>query len=114
MSQYLEVNENGEAIGGVYNVPTGEPIPDGWVAMSGDASLGWVWDSAAGVWDKPKITLEQLTEHRDKLLSDTDWRDLPSYPKSDQLGWRRYRQELRDLPNGYIPTSDPAYPEEPK
>ena len=36
---------------------------------------------------------------RDKLLAETDWRDLPSYPGVNQDGWRTYRQALRDLPS---------------
>ena len=36
---------------------------------------------------------------RDKLLAETDWRDLPSYPGTNQAGWRTYRQALRDLPS---------------
>ena len=36
---------------------------------------------------------------RDKLLAETDWRDLPSYPGTNQDGWRTYRQALRDLPS---------------
>ena len=36
---------------------------------------------------------------RDKLLAETDWRDLPSYPGTNQDAWRTYRQALRDLPS---------------
>ena len=36
---------------------------------------------------------------RDKLLAETDWRDLPSYPGTNQDAWRTYRQQLRDLPS---------------
>ena len=36
---------------------------------------------------------------RDKLLAETDWRDLPSYPGTNQDAWRTYCQQLRDLPS---------------
>tara|TARA_Y100000004_G_scaffold83768_1_gene94027 strand:+ start:645 stop:1007 length:363 start_codon:yes stop_codon:yes gene_type:complete len=47
-----------------------------------------------------------LKEERNQRLSETDWRDLPSYPGTDQDAWRTYRQALRDLPSTASPTLD--------
>ena len=44
-----------------------------------------------------------LRIQRDQLLQETDWRDLPSYPGTDQAEWRTYRQALRDLTNTETP-----------
>lgn len=45
-----------------------------------------------------------LRRQRERLLATSDWRDLPSYPKSDQEAWRTYRQQLRDLPANSSPS----------
>ena len=45
-----------------------------------------------------------LQRERNRLLLETDWRDLPSYPGTDQNEWRSYRQALRDLPSTASPT----------
>ena len=47
-----------------------------------------------------------LREERNKKLSETDWKDLPSYPGTDQNDWRTYRQTLRDLPSTAEPQLD--------
>ena len=54
-----------------------------------------------------------LREERDRLLSQSDWRDLPSYPGSNQEAWRTYRQQLRDLPSTTDP-SNPTWPTAPE
>ena len=55
---------------------------------------------------EPVPAIEQLRQQRDQLLRDTDWRDLPSYPATDQAAWRTYRQALRDLPATQEPELD--------
>ena len=47
-----------------------------------------------------------LREERDRKLAETDWKDLPSYPGTDQEEWRTYRQSLRDLPSVAEPQLD--------
>ena len=82
-------------------------------------------DDSIFIWDSPEIekpTEEQiqtkllelqnaepmrlLREERNQRLSETDWRDLPSYPGTDQNEWRTYRQALRDLPSTAEPQLD--------
>ena len=47
-----------------------------------------------------------LREERNRKLAETDWKDLPSYPGTDQEEWRTYRQALRDLPSSSSPQLD--------
>ena len=47
-----------------------------------------------------------LRQERDRRIAETDWRDLPSYPGTDQNDWRTYRQALRDLPSTAKPQLD--------
>jgi len=47
-----------------------------------------------------------LREERNRRLQETDWKDLPSYPGTDQEEWRTYRQALRDLPSSSSPQLD--------
>ena len=55
---------------------------------------------------EPVPAIEELRQQRDQLLRDTDWRDLPSYPGTNQAAWRTYRQALRDLPETAEPKLD--------
>ena len=45
---------------------------------------------------------------RDKLLAESDWTVMPDSPlsTSKQNEWKTYRQSLRDIPQGSIPTID--------
>ena len=47
--------------------------------------------------------LRLLRIQRNRILQESDWRDLPSYPGTDQAEWRTYRQALRDLTNTETP-----------
>ena len=68
----------------------------------------YVWNEKEDKWDireKPKIPLEvvwtKIRMERNRLLYETDWmftvRDYTMTPEKE-TAWRRYRQELRDLP----------------
>jgi hypothetical protein len=59
------------------------------------------------------VGFEELRGKRDNLLEITDWRMLSDYKGSDQAAWVLYRQELRDLPDGYEPVKYPSYPVKP-
>ena len=45
---------------------------------------------------------------RDKLLAESDWTVMPDSPlsTSKQNEWKIYRQSLRDIPQGSVPTID--------
>ena len=47
-----------------------------------------------------------LRQERNRRIAETDWRDLPSYPGTDQDEWKTYRQALRDLPSTASPELD--------
>ena len=50
--------------------------------------------------------LRLLRIERNRLLQQSDWRDLPSYPGTDQEAWRTYRQALRDITETQTPELD--------
>ena len=64
--------------------------------------------------------LRLLRIERNQILQQSDWRDLPSYPGTDQEAWRTYRQALRDITETQTPELDEfgnltniTWPEEP-
>ena len=63
---------------------------------------------------KPLKDFARLRRERNQLLTESDWRDLPSYPGADQAAWRTYRQQLRDLPADTEDASNPIWPEKPQ
>lgn len=78
------------------------------------------WDFEEQNWVTTPIPNEVFWEKmrgtRDKLLSSSDWSQLPDAPltSSQKTQWKTYRQELRDLP---INTEDPkniVWPLQPK
>jgi len=131
MSDYLEVDLNGVAIGGVYQkIPNTDPSEWlNWVEISGDAQIGWTWDSDNETWTRPTaplVSLQELRTERDRLLTETDfvmsrWADLvgdDSYTitEADTLTYREYlvyRRSLRDITEGYVPVEFPEWPVSP-
>lgn len=59
------------------------------------------------------ITFEEIKAIRTKLLNDSDWRDLPSYPLTDQEEWKAYRKALRDIPENFSSPQDVIFPTPP-
>ena len=55
-----------------------------------------------------------LRNKRDERLATSDWRDLPSYPGTNQEAWRSYRQALRDLPANTVDPNNIIWPSEPE
>jgi hypothetical protein len=49
--------------------------------------------------------LDGMRLHRDRLLADSDWTQLPDNGLSDEqrAAWATYRQELRDAPATWTP-----------
>ena len=56
---------------------------------------------ASSIWNVVRID-------RDKLLAESDWTVMPDSPlsTSKQNEWKTYRQSLRDIPQGSVPTID--------
>jgi len=109
---YLEIDSNGLAIGGVYS-SSEDTVPSSWVVISGGAAIGWSYTQ--GGWNEPpptNITVDEVRLDRDSLLIASDFTQLADSPY-DTNQWAIYRQELRDLPDGYIPTPNPVFPTTP-
>jgi hypothetical protein len=112
--KYIEL-ENGAVRAGPFDytgslpVFTGHPITA--IDVTNETPLptdGWTYTN--GVFAERLVAVDELRATRNQLLSQSDWRDLPSYQGSDQAAWRTYRQELRDLPNNYVATANPEFP----
>jgi len=56
----------------------------------------------------------QIRSHRDNLLKNSDWTQLPDVPKGLKTIWAKYRQELRDVPQQEEFPKNVIWPEEPK
>tara|TARA_Y100000310_G_scaffold342729_1_gene447120 strand:- start:39 stop:506 length:468 start_codon:yes stop_codon:yes gene_type:complete len=83
---------------------------------SGDTwARNWVISdkSAAEVATDETTQWTVVRAQRNGLLSDSDWRDLPSYPAGDQAAWRTYRQSLRDVPSDNADPFDVSWPTAP-
>ena len=55
---------------------------------------------------QPDLAITLLRQERNRLLRESDWRDLSHYPGADQAEWLLYRQALRDLPANAEPQLD--------
>ena len=56
--------------------------------------------------------MEYIREHRNGLLTETDWRAFPDVTMSDE--WKTYRQELRDIPASNTVYKDVTWPTKPE
>lgn len=74
---------------------TAQPIPD-------RPSDLHAFDYATRTWMLSEVAVRQ---RRDKLLSESDWTQLPDVPAETKAAWAEYRQALRDL------TDQPGFPE---
>ncbi len=56
--------------------------------------------------------LERMRIHRDRLLKESDWTQLPDAP-CDTQAWATYRQALRDFPATWTPSPEADFPDTP-
>ena len=56
--------------------------------------------------------MERIRNHRDNLLTETDWMALGDVTMSD--AWKTYRQELRDIPASNTVYKDVTWPTKPE
>ena len=52
------------------------------------------------------VAWEEIRDHRDYYLEDTDWRAVKDRTMSQ--AWKDYRQALRDLPQDHAEANDAA------
>jgi hypothetical protein len=87
-------------------------VQEHWVELPEEdtAQVGWAFDGTT--WTEPTVSIDELRVMRDALLGVSDFTQLADSPFNDEekIEWATYRQELRDLPNGYTPIADPVYP----
>ena len=55
---------------------------------------------------------ERMRLHRDRLLKESDWTQLPDAPV-DQQAWATYRQTLRDFPATWTAGPTVDFPDTP-
>jgi len=60
-----------------------------------------------------KVVENQVRVKRNKLLSDTDWTQLPDAPTENAQEWQTYRQSLRDIPQQSNFPTDVDWPSKP-
>ena len=94
MTQYLEIDANGVATGGVYNAYDGN-VPSNWIAIdpTQDCGIGYKWDGVK--WTDPRSYVEKrqdaypgITEQLDMMYWDainntTVWKDAIAKVKLD-------------------------------
>ena len=56
--------------------------------------------------------VERMRSHRDRLLAESDWTQLPDTP-GDHAAWAAYRQALRDFPATWTPSPTVTFPDAP-
>ena len=56
--------------------------------------------------------LERMRLHRDRLLKESDWTQLPD-ASCDRQAWATYRQALRDFPATWTPSNEADLPDPP-
>ncbi len=61
--------------------------------------------------EAPTREMEAIRNHRDNLLTETDWMALGDVTMSD--AWKTYRQELRDIPASNTVYKDVTWPTQP-
>jgi len=115
MTQYYSIDENNKAVGGVFDIQDGSPVPNNWRAISEHATIGAQWDDETSQWEAPTVSIIELRAERDRLLLMCDFTQLADCSLNPELKnlWGTYRQSLRDLPSQYVPTLVPEYPTRP-
>ena len=82
---------------------------DYWVVDEGAKTI--THDSAKQTTDKATREMKVIREHRDNLLTETDWMALGDVTMSD--AWKTYRQLLRDIPASNTTYADVTWPTKP-
>jgi hypothetical protein len=76
--------------------------------MTMNIDLNLILDST----DNPTIWAARMRQHRDRLLAQSDWTQLPDAPVERQA-WADYRQALRDFPATWKPGPTVTFPDTP-
>lgn len=107
MKKYVKVDSAGYIVSSV-DSPIPQPdmielkahIPD-------KPGNNYKYNVFTGTWDyyvDESVHIHLVKETRAKLLSESDWTQLPDVPLQTKQAWAEYRQALRDI------TDQPGYP----
>tara|TARA_B110000908_G_C10165586_1_gene408212 strand:+ start:731 stop:1081 length:351 start_codon:yes stop_codon:yes gene_type:complete len=111
--QYLEINDEGVAVRGVYDLVEGDTLPANWKPITPDSreGFGYIWSEESQTWSAPLVSIEDLRDQRDALISATDWWAVQDrVMTTEQLD---YRAALRDITEDYTPVEEPTWPSHP-
>lgn len=61
----------------------------------------------------PPITWDVIQGKRNKLLSKSDYTQMPDWP-GNKVAWAKYRQELRDITENFAKPEDVVFPTPPE
>ena len=89
-----------------------------WICGETYASIVWYDDTLPkptqehleSLWED--LLLDEMREHRNRLLQESDYRALPDFPNTNKEAWLAYRRELRNLPSVW--TEGTPFPEKPE
>jgi hypothetical protein len=57
-----------------------------------------VWNASLFIWeDSTDLLWQEIRARRNKLISATDWTQLPDVSNESKEAWGTYRQALRDI-----------------
>ena len=82
---------------------------DYWVINEGAKTIAH--DSSTQTTDETEREMDEIRNHRDGLLTETDWMALGDVTMSD--AWKTYRQLLRDIPASNTTYADVTWPTKP-
>ena len=76
----------------------------------------WTYNSTTQNWVAPTVSIDKLREMRNEMLRESDWTHISdSALTSAKKGkWATYRQELRNITNGYTAIHNPIWPVKPE
>jgi len=112
---WMEVKD-GVAYNKVWSPDGTADVQEHWIELSeeGAAQVGWSWDGTT--WTEPTVSIDELRAERDALLGTSDFTQLADSPLTEgqKTAWTTYRQQLRDLPESYVPVTEPEWPIQPE
>lgn len=110
---------------GFYHSESGVPIPNDAIEITEDQYKHFIYsmnheNKCLVVEDgelvlKPrenKISWEMIRQKRNKLLSQSDYTQMPDWP-GDKTSWSEYRQALRDIPQNFVDPNEVVWPKAP-
>ena len=112
---------------GFYNTEAGVPIPEDAIEITEDQYKNFLFamntqnkilalDENGQLTLKPRkndpISWEMIRQKRNRILSQSDYTQMPDWP-GDKTSWKKYRQELRDIPQNFADTDKVVWPKAP-